>query len=142
MIEKSNYKNAVEDNNNLVRRMQEMKEERDRLKNLEESLTKKSKSLQEKEKSFSKSLERIENALNSLETNLSCHSCFNPLENAIITLPCGHLHCGSCRSSSSCKECEGPVRELIQISRFDEIYGKIVYQKQAITDMKHLLSLN
>jgi chromosome segregation ATPase len=142
LIEKSNYKNSVEDNNNLVRRIQDMKEERDKVKHLEETLARKGKNLQDREKSLLKSLERVENALNSLETNLACHSCFGPLENAVLSLPCGHLHCGNCKPTDVCKECEGDVRQTVQVSLFDEIYGKIVYKKQALSDMKHLLTLN
>lgn len=142
LIEKSNYKNSVEDNGQLVKRIQEMKEEKDRVRALDETLAKRTKNLQEREKSILKVLDRVENALNSLETNLACHSCFGPLENAVVCIPCGHLHCGNCKPTGACKECEASVKQMIQVSRFDEIYGKIVYKKQAISDMKHLLNTN
>lgn len=142
LVEKSNYKSAVDDNSQLVKRLQDMKEERDRVKALDETLVKRTKNLQDREKSILKVLDRVENALNSIETNLACHSCFGPLENAIVCIPCGHLHCGNCKPTGTCKECEASVKQMIQVSRFDEIYGKIVYKKQAISDMKHLLSTN
>lgn len=142
MIEKSNYKNSMEDNKNLVKRLQEIKDDRDRMKALDEENQKKGKILIEKEKSLAKVLEKVENALNSLETNLICHSCFGNLENAVVCVPCGHLNCKNCRPAvnESCKECDGLVRATVPVSRFDEIFGKIVYKKQAIQDMKHILN--
>jgi chromosome segregation ATPase len=142
LIEKSNYKSAVEDNNNLVKRLQDIKEERDKLKLCEAEAEKKTKALKEREKSLSKGLDRLENGLNSLETNLSCYSCFNPLENAVLCIPCGHISCGTCapKLQDPCKECEQTVKQKISISLFDGLNGKIVYKKQAIEDMKHILN--
>ena len=142
LIEKSNYKNSVDDNANLLRRFQELKEEREKMRVLDEETQKRVKALNERERSIGKALERLENALNSLETNLSCHSCFSPLENSVICIPCGHIHCGNCKPhiSESCKECGYLVKQITAITLFDEIHGKIVYKKQALQDMKHLLN--
>ena len=143
LMEKSNYKSMVEENSSLVRRLQDMRDERDKMKNADEETQKKAKLLQERERGIIQVLERLENALNSLETNFSCHSCFNPLENAIVCIPCGHLHCGNCKPkiNEPCKECDHLIKQTVSVSLFDEIYGKIVYKRQAIQDMKHLLNV-
>ena len=143
LMEKSNYKSMVEENSSLVRRLQDMRDERDKMKNADEETQKKAKLLQERERGIIQVLERLKNALNSLETNFSCHSCFNPLENAIVCIPCGHLHCGNCKPkiNEPCKECDHLIKQTVSVSLFDEIYGKIVYKRQAIQDMKHLLNV-
>ena len=140
LIEKNNFKNAVEDNKNITKRLQNAWDEKEKLKNNENETQKKMKSLNEREKSIGKALERLENALNSLETNLSCHSCFNALENAVLCLPCGHISCGNCKPTDQCKECEYDIKQTVNISIFDGLNGKIMYKKQAIDDMKHLLN--
>lgn len=99
------------------------------------------KSLKSKETDLKQVIERISHAISSIEPNLSCISCLGALTEAVICLPCTHIVCSGCKPAGACKQCEALVNSTVKLPVIDEFSNKISYSRQAVEDMKLILSM-
>eukprot|EP00358_Blepharisma_japonicum_P007080 CAMPEP_0202941912 /NCGR_PEP_ID=MMETSP1395-20130829/2054_1 /ASSEMBLY_ACC=CAM_ASM_000871 /TAXON_ID=5961 /ORGANISM="Blepharisma japonicum, Strain Stock R1072" /LENGTH=413 /DNA_ID=CAMNT_0049637591 /DNA_START=826 /DNA_END=2064 /DNA_ORIENTATION=+ len=63
--------------------------------------------LNDKEENLSKVIEKLDHAISAFESDLSCMNCLNLVEEAVFTIPCGHILCKKCSriSDSACSQC-------------------------------------
>ncbi|CAG9324884.1 unnamed protein product [Blepharisma stoltei] len=90
--------------------------------------------LREKEENLPKVIEKLDHAMSAFESDFSCMNCLNLVEEAVFTIPCGHILCRKCSriSDSTCSQCCVKVQAFARATLLDELVGKLIYLRQTI----------
>ncbi|KAH7816752.1 uncharacterized protein MONOS_8939 [Monocercomonoides exilis] len=146
--------------------IQELREEIARLKAKEPDADEKMKRVRECERQMKMAVEKIGKAVVAVESDLTCLCCMNVFDNPMTLIPCGHVMCEKCCKKSRnekgeiiCIECQSsqPLQTdrsspsssstssiiataIIPNKLLDNTIGKVTFQKQALTDLRHVVS--
>lgn len=60
------------------------------------NLNKRFEELHEQELNLGRVIEKLDHAMSAFEGDMSCMSCLNLLDEAVLTIPCGHILCNNC----------------------------------------------
>lgn len=86
-------------------------------------------------------VEKVRFAVEALESELSCNSCQDILDTAIVCVPCGHYYCTKCTNGyrPACRHCTNTTSTM-SLPILDNVIGKLGYNKQVLDDALHLVA--